>query len=445
MSPVMKPVRCASLVLPVVAAVLLGPLVAGQSLVGATGPTQPGAPDSAQSAGQDWPAFRFDAAHLGMTKESLINASNASTLVAGWTASAGAGRDTSPAVATVTSIGLTVFVGDSAGVLHAYNASDGVQTWSFTVGGTAPAIYTSATVFGGIVYFASSTGMLYALNAATGGPVCSFNTGKRIQSSPTVVPDTDGSGPVVYIGTESGGGEWAIYGAHNTHGQCTEDWYFKQFTVTPAGTWSSAAYGTDGSGEHLVVFGSKDDDDSVYALDAATGAKVWRYQTSDLSEQDVGSAPLVSAPGVNGIADGAAYVEGKDGVVYALDLTNGSLLWSFNAAKPGLNASSASLVGHSLIIGSAAGLYSLNAVTGAQLWHALSSVAVDSSPAVSGGSGQRVVFVGGQSRNLYALNVATGGVLWTGTTTSGFYGSPAVSHGELYDIDLGGVLHSYTT
>ena len=294
---------------------------------GGTGSTSP--QQVASSTGVDWPAFRYNAAHLGVTRENLLNSTNASTLVAGWSAATGAGGDGSPAVATNGSGVVTVYVGDLAGVLHAYAASDGTQLWSYSVSGTSPEIFSSPTVFGGTVYFASNLGTLFALNATTGALVCSFNTTDHIQTSPTVVAAPDGSGPLVYIGTSSKAGEWAIYGAGNTHGQCTKDWTFTHFGVSPGGTWSSAAYGTDGSGEHVVVFGSKDDDDSVYALDASTGAELWRYQTSDLKEQDVGGSPLISAPGVNGIADGAAYVEGKDGLLYALDLTKGTLLWSF--------------------------------------------------------------------------------------------------------------------
>lgn len=399
-------------------------------------------PGSAATSGADWPAFRFGAAHLGVTPETTLNSGTVAALSAGPSAAVGAASDSSPAV--VTKAGTTrVYVGDLAGVLHADNGATGAQLWSFKVGGTKPAIYTSPTVFGGDVYVASGTGTLYALNASTGALVCSFVTGKRIQSSPTVVADADGSGPLVYVGTEEGGGEWAVYGAANTHGACTEDWYFNHFPVA-SGTWSSAAYGTDAAGEHLVVFGSKDPDDSVYALDAGTGAEVWRYQTSTLTEQDVGAAPLVSAPGVNGLVDGAAYVEGKDGVLYALDLASGALLWKDKVANPGLNVSSASLAHGTLVVGSTGGVFAFNAATGASLWHALTGVSVASSPAVSGGTGTQVAFVGGLAGNLYALGLAGGTVLWTGTDSSGFYASPAVSHGVLYDIDRGGTLHSYS-
>ena len=408
----------------------------------ASGPQPSGAAVGATSPSVSWPAFRFDASHSGVTPEQLLNAGNAATLTAGWTAAAGAASDTSPAVANSAPGVVTVYVGDSSGVLHAYKAIGGAQAWSYKVSGPTAAVLTSPTVFGGDVYFASKSGTLYAVKAATGAFVCSFNTGKQIESSPTVVTAADGSGPVVYIGTLAGG-EWAVYGAGNTHGACSKDWFFHSFTVPPGGTWSSAAYGTNALREHVVVFGSKDDDDSVYALDAGTGALVWRYQTSNLSEQDVGSSPLVSAPGVNGIADGAVYVEGKDGFVYALDLSSGSLQWKFKVSQPGLDVSSPSLAGASLLIGSSAGLYGLDAVTGALLWHALTTISVASSPAVTGAPGSQVAFVAGLSGSLYGINVASGSVLWTGSTTTGFYASPAVSHGVVYDVDLGGTLHTY--
>jgi outer membrane protein assembly factor BamB len=406
-----------------------------------------GGPQAA-AAGSNWPAFRFDAAHSGVTPETIINSGNVSTLTAGWTAATGQDSDSSPAVVRNTKTGaVSVYVGDDGGVMHSYNAATGAQLWSYQTTGSPDLIFTSPSVFDGVVYFATNGGTVYAVKASTGRLVCSFSTGKRVQASPTVVSDPDGSGPLVYIGSESNGGEWAIYGAANTHGQCSKDWFFNGFVVPPGGTWSSAAYGTEANGENLVVFGSKDDDDSVYALDAATGSLAWRYQTADKSEEDVGGSPLISAPGVNGLPDGAVYVEGKDRVVYALDLASGALLWSFNIAavssKGGLCASSPSLVGNTLLVGSNVGVCALNATTGAEDWNALSSDSIASSPAVSGAAGRQVAFVGGLSNDLFALKVATGAVLWTATTTDGFYASPAVSRGVLYDIDRDGTLRSY--
>jgi outer membrane protein assembly factor BamB len=394
--------------------------------------------------------FRFDASHAGTTTEKLLSTANVSTLTGTWTSSTGQASDTSPAVVLTPSTGIaSVFVGDAAGVLYAYNATTGAQLWSSTAasGDAKPEIYSSPAVFRNAVYYASNSGNLYVLNAATGGLDCSFSTGKPSQSSPVVVADPDGSGPVVYIGTQAGGGEWAIYGAGSTHGQCTEDWFFNGFKVT-GGSWSSPAYGTDATGENLVVFGTKDDDDSVYALDAATGALVWRYQTSTLTEQDVGSSPSISAPGVNGIADGAVYIEGKDGVVYGLNLTTGAVLWQYDVSTTpgtcGACVSSPSLVGKTVIVGTGVGEVALNAVTGAVDWTALSSATVASSPAISGAANKQVAIVAGLKDDLYALNVKSGAVLWSESTPNGFYASPAVWNGMVFDIDLKGNLRAYS-
>ena len=77
------------------------------------------------------------------------------------------------------------------------------------------------------------------------------------------------------------GSEWAIYGPGNTHGSCTEDWAFDGWTIFPTGTWSPPAYGTNANGTPVVVFGSDDPDNSVYALNANTGAKLWTYRTNN--------------------------------------------------------------------------------------------------------------------------------------------------------------------
>src|SRR5690349_4041759 len=46
----------------------------------------------------NWPMFRGNVTHSGVSPETAINTTNASTLTAGWTASVGAAAYSSPAV-----------------------------------------------------------------------------------------------------------------------------------------------------------------------------------------------------------------------------------------------------------------------------------------------------------------------------------------------------------
>lgn len=219
---------------------------------------------------------------------------------------------------------------------YACPATGGTPVWTFKTGKGGGSIDSSPPVYGGVVYFASSVGTVYAFNADTGALLCSYPTGQLIQASPVVVPDPDGSGPVVYVGTDppSGtGAEYAIYGAGNTHGGCSLDWQFTSWQVANSGSWSAPAYGTDANGNPLLVFGSVGPDDSANALNASTGALDWRYQTAANTYFDVGAAPTISAPGENGFAGGVVYVTGKDKIVYAVNLTTGTLFWKYKLLK----------------------------------------------------------------------------------------------------------------
>jgi outer membrane protein assembly factor BamB len=393
----------------------------------------------------NWPMFRGVPAHYGVSSETAIGTATAPSLAQKWTAKLGTTSYTSPAVASSAPLGEAVVYAGANNVFSAYPAGGGAAVWTYKL--ASGVVETSPAVFAGVVYFGSTTGTIYALNASTGVLLCSFSTGAPILASPVVVNDPDGSGPVLYDGTIPGGApgaEWAIYGAGNKHGACTEDWEFTAFAVSPGGSWSSPAYGTDANGVPLLVFGSKDRDDAVYALNASTGALVWRYRTSTQQYLDVGAPPTISLPGRNGFADGVVYVTGKDKVVYALDLTTGGLIWKYalDAGTHG-DLSGTALIGRRVYLGSDTGVYAIDAITGLLVWHVLAQDTFFASPAVTGPSGQQVLLIGDTSGDLYALNLATGATVWTQKPNSGFWASPAVSQGAFYVAGLDGTLRSY--
>jgi hypothetical protein len=162
-------------------------------------------------------------------------------------------------------------------------------------------------------------------------------------------------------------------------------------------------------------------DHYVYALDAVTGALVWRHETGS----DVDSSPAVSG--------GVVYVGSGDGYVYAINATNGALLWR---CPIGFNVTSSPAVSRGVVYVGSAGpyanynyyVYALNATNGAIVWRYQTGDIIESSPAVVGG----VVYVGSDDDNVYALNATTGAYLWSYRTGDYVGSSPAVSGGIVH-------------
>jgi eukaryotic-like serine/threonine-protein kinase len=91
------------------------------------------------------------------------------------------------------------------------------------------------------------------------------------------------------------------------------------------------------------------------------------------------------------------YVGASDGKLYALNISNGRLAWSYQAENA-IN-DSPTLAGGVLLIGSQGGtLYALNAFNGTALFSTFLGVAL-TSPAVANG----VIYIGSADGTLYTL------------------------------------------
>jgi outer membrane protein assembly factor BamB len=412
----------------------------------------------------DWPQLGFDGQHTGVTTETAIDVADAGSLGPQWQANTGASSYTSPAVAWVGAAGRRlVFVGNQTGVMGAYDAATGERVWYYK----APAsIQSSATFSNGVIYFGASDEYLYAVNAATGNLVCRFFTDGIISSSPLVV-NPDGSGRVVYVGDngitggDDGGNVWAINGVDpNAAADCSQKWRFDGFGATPgsqpnAGSWSSPGFAVDATGRPLIVFGSSSPDNAVYAVNALTGARVWRFQTEVFHpDNDVGAGPTITPPGVNGFADGVAYISGKNRIVYALNLRTGAKLWEYRIRNQpwgggGATRSTAAYVGNRLLVGYGSGLLSLNATTGEHVWHSqeqgFSTAEILSSPAITGAAGSRIAFVGDLGGKVHGIRFTDGARLFQYQTGGFIYGSAAVSGGRVFISSSDGFVYAFGT
>jgi outer membrane protein assembly factor BamB len=415
------------------------------------------------SPDDDSSMFHHDTMHTGVSPDTVIGAAHAPALSVRWSLPVGGGPVyASPAVVyNATKAMALVYEVSVNGIVRASTiAGTPVWTSQHSVGS---GVVDSPAVDGNSLYIGSDNGVLTALDATTGAVQCSYqlpifapeNVPGRIESSPVVGHDS--TGPIVYFGdagqSESvgRGREWAMNGVGNTAGACTVRWMHDlgKPGSKRIGSWSPPALGNDSTGRPLVVFGTSQSDAAVYALDARDGSLVWRFQTlRTFSDADVGAGPTISAPGVNGIQDGVVYVEGKDRIMYAIDMRTGKQRWSFDLQADTDHSSKAvscaALVGKMVVVTYWKYVYAFNAVTGAEVWRSAAGAGNTlGSVSVSGGRGDQVVLRGDLDGREYAYAVSNGSLLATiKVAHTAFYSSTAVADGMAFIAGTDGLLYA---
>jgi len=235
------------------------------------------------------------------------------------------------------------------------------------------------------------------------------------RNGPTVLAVPNGTGGyLTSTNSEQVLTDWPMFGfdAQHTHFNTFEN---VLNTTNVSGLVLDWNYHTGWDSQAVVVNGIVYASGSrvVYALNATTGTYLWSY-------------PIINyySPAV---ANGVVYVGSADGNLYALNATTGAYLWSYSTGNP--IYSSPTVANGVVYIGSYNdAIYALNATTGAYLWSYSTGSSIYSSPAVANG----VVYVGSGDLRLYALNAATGAYLWSYSTGSSIYSSPAVANGVVY-------------
>ncbi len=130
----------------------------------------------------------------------------------------------------------------------------------------------------------------------------------------------------------------------------------------------------------------------------------------------------------------SVYSMGNDGIFYALNANTGALIWKYATGYGVSGVSPAVANGMVYVEGGTGNLYALNASTGVLLWTYASAGGFGIVlPAVANG----VVYAGGQGNDVYALDASTGALLWQFTANAVITSSPAVVNGMVYICDRG--------
>src|SRR5208337_5363416 len=96
----------------------------------------------------------------------------------------------------------------------------------------------------------------------------------------------------------------------------------------------------------------------TYALNATTGAHIWSNPTGAAD-----SSPCV----VNGVVYIGVYSNSAYDSIYALNATNGNKIWIYHIGNP--ISSSPAVVNGVVYVGGGENIYALNAATGDQIWN----------------------------------------------------------------------------
>jgi outer membrane protein assembly factor BamB len=312
--------------------------------------------------------------------------------------------------------------GDTPTSAFALNAATGKTIWvdSSLLNSGQGAFEIQPQVADGRVYLASAYGsgpgggLLMALDASTGRVLWTFNT-------------VIGARPGVQALGLGSGGAWE---------------------PPLVGSDGSVTFGTGNPyqsiGEAIAHPSRQLYTDSEVNLDAATGKLRWYYQAvpNDFADHDLQSSPIATT--IGGVP--AIIAGGKVGIVYALNAQTGALLWKTPVGEHnGHDNDSLLLLSHQLTItypytlspGPLGGILSNMAVADGSVYVATNDVPVTYTgpSAVIGNKA-----AGGQTGEIEALSLATGKVEWDTKVDTLPLGAATVSNDLVFTTLYNGVL-----
>lgn len=238
------------------------------------------------SAGISTPILPVDSLLLYGTASGALVAFDRATEQEVWRFQTGGVIFSTPVVAN----GIAYF-GSADKQVHAVRLSDGAFVWAYP---TKDIVSAAPAVGNNTVYFASEDRNLYALDADTGRRRWTFTTGSPFIAAPVVYEN------MVIVSNNKG----ALYALDQATGSLVWDFAASGAITAPVVIVNGVVY-----------VGSYDQ--TVYALNAADGRPLW--------SQFVGG--FVSQPVL--VADARVYVQ-LNAEVFALDAATGKRLWRYN-------------------------------------------------------------------------------------------------------------------
>ena len=352
----------------------------------------------------DWPMFGYDTDHTSYVDPLVHPRTIAGKLV--WSQKFG------PIFSSLVAGSGMLYVASTDGYLYALNQSTGATVWRANVGNyltdSTPALE------GQVLFVAVHSSMFEALNAHTGQVYWTFDAGEKIQAPPLV------AGKRLLLASRT-----TVWSLDATSGQLL--WKFHR----AAAGWPTTSSPTLAGTLLYVGLGSAT---QFWALNVEDGRIVWSFNTGDR----ITSTAVV---GTNTV-----YIATWHGIIFALNRATGAKLWSYSL-NPGQNQSVVDGVGGSmalaegrLYVGDYRGsVVCIDAVKGKLIWRFATGAQVLATPIVASG----LVYVGSSDGYFYALGIRTGRPAWryhTGEIRS----SAMLATNHLYVGSIDGVMYAFS-
>jgi outer membrane protein assembly factor BamB len=302
-------------------------------------------------------------------------------------------------------VGGVVYVGDSAGRLHAVDLATGKPKWVYKPE-NANGFSTTPLIMNSRIYLGDEGGVFHCVSAGDGKKVWAVDTGSAIKASANV------AGP-----------DRIVFGNDGAEVYCLATADGKELWKANAGDRVNSAPAVTKDGLVLV----SGCDAHLHGLDAQTGTE--KFST------DLGAL----APGSPAVYESGIVIGTDGGRVVCVSPDGQKQQWVYEQVGDKSMVYSSAAVSDGVVISGARDrqVHAIDAKTGKPLWVFKTRGDVDSSAALSGGR----VYVGSRDKKLYVLDLKSGKPLWDFTAGRAILASPAVAHGVVVVGDTDGALY----
>jgi outer membrane protein assembly factor BamB len=318
----------------------------------------------------------------------------------------------------------TVFAASNDGIIYALDKASGSLRWSYKVSNTEPRafqFFSTPALGNGRIFVGAANRRLYCLDAASGKLLWQAQMSDWIRSKPAVI-----GSDVMVVAMDGTVQAFSSSGKELWRSKVGEHQVMADLVADDAGVLVSSS------------------DLYLHSLRPSDGKLQWRHSLIEAAyingeripaDMIAGGADYQSSPTV---VDGIAYVGGPNRFVYAVDAATGKEIWRFETS--GQVSGTPTVAEGRVYFGQQGGnkeFYAVDAKTGQPVWSKRLGWAWVGASYAAGR-----IFVGTVEGDFIGLQAATGDILWKREMTGSIYPAAATDTKNVYTGAKGGYFYA---